>query len=62
MKIENLVGKKVILFTRRNFRFQGTVNDVDEKFIEIFDEIKQKSKIISLDEIAEIELMGEKDD
>ena len=61
MKIENLVGKKVILFTRRNFRFQGTVNDVDEKFIEIFDEIKQKSKIISLDEIAEIELMGEKD-
>ena len=61
MKIENLIGKKVILFTKRNFRFQGTVNDVDEKFIEIFDEIKQKSKIISLDEIAEIELMGEKD-
>jgi hypothetical protein len=57
MKIENLISKKVILFTKRNFRFQGTINDVDAKFIEIFDDIKKKSKIIAIEEIAEIELV-----
>jgi small nuclear ribonucleoprotein (snRNP)-like protein len=55
-KMRTLIGKTVILFTKKNFRFQGKINDFDGKFLDIFDNIKKKSKMINIDEIVEIEI------
>ena len=55
-KLEKLRGKKIILFTMNGFRFQGSVKDVDDTFIEIFDDIKHVMKMINIKEIAEIEV------
>lgn len=56
MKLDKLIGKKIILFTKKNYRFQGEVKDFDGKFLEIFDDIKQKSKMIHVDNILEFEV------
>jgi hypothetical protein len=56
MKLDKLIGKKIILFTKKNYRFQGEVRDFDGKFLEIFDDIKQKNKSINIDEIVEFEV------
>lgn len=56
MKLDKLIGKRIILFTKKNYRFQGEVKDFDGKFLEIFDDIKQKSKSINIDEIVEFEI------
>lgn len=55
-RVEELIGKKVILFTKKSFRFEGKIQSYDGRFLEIFDEIKHKSKLIHIDEIVEIEL------
>jgi len=54
--IEKLIGRKVVLFTKKSFRFEGEVKDYDGRFLEIFDDIKKKPKLIHIDEIIEIEL------
>jgi len=54
-KMKSLIGKRVILYTRKGFRFEGEIGDFDGKFLEIFDQIKGKSKMINVDEIIEIE-------
>jgi len=56
MKLDRLIGKRIILFTKKNYRFQGEVKDFDGKFVEIFDDIKQKSKMIHIDNIVEFEI------
>ena len=56
MKFDKLIGKRVIIFSRKSFRFQGTVKDFDGRFVEIFDELKQKVKMINIDEISEYEV------
>ena len=56
MKLDRLIGKRIILFTKKNYRFQGEVKDFDGKFVEIFDDIKQKSKMIHVDNIVEFEI------
>lgn len=56
MKLDRLIGKRIILFTKKNYRFQGEVKDFDGKFVEIFDDIKQKSKMIHVDNIVEFEV------
>jgi small nuclear ribonucleoprotein (snRNP)-like protein len=56
MKLEKLIGKRIILFTKKNYRFQGEVKDFDGTFLEIFDDIKQKSKMIHVDNIVEFEV------
>lgn len=60
-RIERLVKKNVILFTKDRFRFQGQVKGYDGKFIEIYDEIKKKPKIVNVDEIIEIEILNDGD-
>ena len=55
-RMERLIKKNVVLFTRNKFRFQGVVQGYDGKFIEIFDEIKKTPKLISVDEIIEVEV------
>jgi hypothetical protein len=56
MKLDRLIGKRIILFTKKNYRFQGKIIDYDGKFLEIFDDIKQKSKMIHVDNIDEFEI------
>jgi small nuclear ribonucleoprotein (snRNP)-like protein len=56
MKLDRLIGKRIILFTKKNYRFQGEVKDFDGTFLEIFDDIKQKSKMIHVDNIVEFEI------
>jgi hypothetical protein len=55
-KMRTLIGKTVILYTKKGFRFEGVVKDFDGKFLDIFDNIKRKSKMINIDEIIEIEI------
>ena len=62
MKLDRLIGKRIILFTKKNYRFQGQVIDYDGKFLEIFDDIKQKSKMIHVDNILEFEIDEKKED
>lgn len=59
MKFEKLIGKRIILYTKKNFRFQGEVKDFDGQFIEIFDELKKKPKMINIQEITEYEIDNE---
>ena len=56
MKLDNLIGKRIVIYTKKNYRFQGEVKDFDGKFLEIFDEVKQKSKMIHIDNILEFEV------
>jgi small nuclear ribonucleoprotein (snRNP)-like protein len=56
MKLDNLIGERIVLYTKKNFRFQGEVKDFDGKFVEIFDDIKKKSKMIHIDNILEFEI------
>jgi hypothetical protein len=56
MKLDRLIGKRIILFTKKNYRFCGEVRDFDGKFLEIFDDIKKKSKMIHVDNIVEFEI------
>jgi len=56
MKFDKLIGKKITLFTRKNYRFQGRVTDFDGKFLELFDEVRQKPKNIHIDNIVEFEV------
>ena len=56
MKFEKLIGRRVIIFTKKNFRFTGEVKDFDGQFLEIFDELKKKPKMINITEITEYEV------
>jgi len=56
MKLDKIIGKRVVLYTKKNFRFQGEVKDYDGTFIEIFDDLKKKYKMINVSEITEIEV------
>jgi sRNA-binding regulator protein Hfq len=51
-----LKGKNVTIFTKNNFRFQGVVNSCDKNFIELFENTKQKIKMIAIEQITEIEV------
>jgi hypothetical protein len=59
MKFEKLIGKRIILYTKKNFRFQGEVKDWDGKFIEVYDELKKKPKMINAEEITELEVIDD---
>ena len=54
--MEGLTNKHVVVFTRNNFRFQGVVKGYDGKFLEIYDNVKRKIKIVSVNEIIEVEV------
>lgn len=55
-RMEGLTRKNVVVFTRNNFRFQGVVKGYDGKFLEIYDNVKGKIKIVSVNEIIEVEV------
>lgn len=53
--MSKLVGRRVTVFNRKNYRFTGKVTHVDSEFLELFDEVKSKTKIIKISEVSEIE-------
>lgn len=59
MKFDKIIGQKIVLYTKKNFRFQGVVKDFDGTFVEIYDELKRRPKMINLAEITEYEVIGE---
>lgn len=60
MKLDNLIGKRIILYTRKSFRFQGVFKGYNGQFIEIYDELKKKLRLINIDEVTEFEVDDEK--
>lgn len=62
MKFDKLIGKRIVLFTRKNYRFQGKITDFDGTFLELFDEVRQKPRNINIDNIAEFEVDDSEDD
>lgn len=53
----NSIGKRITIYTKRQgFRYSGMVLECDETFIKIRDLIKDKEKLIALDEISEMEI------
>jgi len=60
-RMDGLTNKNVVVFTRNNFRFQGVVKGYDGKFLEIYDDVKGKIKIVNVDEIIEVEVKDNND-
>lgn len=53
MNFDKLLNRNVILFTKKDFRYEGEIRAVDEDSIEIYDIVKKKLKQIKKDEISE---------
>lgn len=49
------IGKKIILYLKNSFRYEGTLINVDTDFISLYDVKSCKNKLIRLDSIAEVE-------
>lgn len=54
--LDKIVGKKIVLFTKDNFRFSGKAEKFDGVFIELFDEVRKKTRFINVSQINEIEI------
>jgi len=57
MNFKEAIGKHVVIFTKKDFRFEGELIDCDESFIEIQDSKKNKRKDIAIDQIAEMDVL-----
>lgn len=57
-KIGESKGKEVIVFTLNNFRYSGKLTNSDEKFLEVLDRKTGNFKLIVLEEIKELEVLG----
>jgi len=55
-RMENSVGKTVLIFLNNNFRYEGKVIGCDELFVEILDFKTNAYKIIAIAEIKEMEV------
>lgn len=60
-KLQESIGRQVIVFKKNNFRYEGYIRAVDDKFLVIFDIREKKTKFISLDSIEDIEV-GDKNE
>lgn len=49
-----LEGHEVLLFNKKGFRYKGKVMKISERFIEIFDFKSNQTKLIAIDDIAEV--------
>ncbi len=52
---ENL-GKDVVIFLKNDFRFAGKLKDCDDKYLELFDYVSKKFKIININQIRDMEV------
>ena len=55
-RMENSIGKTVLIFLNNNFRYEGKVTGCDEVFVEILDFKTNSYKIIAVAEIKEMEV------
>lgn len=56
-KIEELSGKRIKIFTKKNFIFKGIVDGVYDGFVEINDEVSKSKRLIHLSNISELEVL-----
>jgi small nuclear ribonucleoprotein (snRNP)-like protein len=54
--LDKIINKKIVLFTKDNFRFSGKVQNFDGTFIELFDEVRKKIRFVNVSQINEIEI------
>ena len=55
-RLSESLGKRVKIFLNNNFRFAGKVLNVDDKFIEILDDVSSSYRIIDIDQINNMEV------
>jgi len=49
-------GKDIKIFLKNNFRYAGKLKDCDDKYLELFDYVSNKYKIIEVDQIRDCEV------
>jgi predicted RNA-binding protein len=52
--MKNSRDKTVVIFLDNGFRYECQVIDCDDEFVKIFDLVKQKEKLINLNQITEV--------
>lgn len=52
-------GKRVIIFLKNGFKYQGIIQGADNTWLELFEQTISRVKIIKIDEIADFEILGE---
>lgn len=55
-RLKNSIGKEVKIYLENGFRYAGKLTNCDDKFVEILDYVSNSYKIISLDEIKDMEV------
>ena len=55
-RVNESIGKVVLIFLKNNFRFEGKITNTDEDFFEILDFKSRGYKLIRFDEIKEMEI------
>ena len=55
-RLNNSIGKVVLVFTFNNFRYEGKVTNIDASYLEILDFRSHSYKIISLKEIKDLQI------
>lgn len=56
---KNHKGKKVIIFTKAKFRYEGTLIEGNHLFIEMYDTVKKKKRLLNTEMIEDIEMVEE---
>lgn len=57
MKLTELVGKRVKIFTKNGFVHGGKVISLEDNFMQIEDEVKKKPVLIHVTHISEFEIL-----
>lgn len=55
-KIDNIIGKKVKIFTKTSFAFRGEVKGIYNGFIEIFDDVSKSKRLVMITNISNLEV------
>ena len=55
-RLKENIGKDVKIFLKNNFRFAGKLKDCDDKWVELFDYVSKKFKIIEVHQIRDCEV------
>ena len=55
-RVNDSLGKIVLVFLKNNFRFEGKLTNTDDEFFEILDFKSNSFKLIRFDEIKEMEV------
>lgn len=55
-RLKNSVGKRAKIFLHNDFRYEGTITNCDDEYLEILDYKSNSYKIILISEIKDIDV------